>query len=269
MNIKSFRHLLLSKLAALFAFSLLSACNLMSATNSSFEIINPLSDQGFSLIRFTDPSFHSEVAKLLSPEALLKAKDFLPLSVIVVNNTGQYIWGFTLIYTYLDRIAPVGTPWRHIISPKSEVGDHARMLGPGYAYLITPVADFGASRDASGKKSLQPYLDEGLDRMIDLFKQEHLRDRLQLSVDSMILDNGILLGPGTAKRQESINQDIQADKELLDSLKGLTGDALRNELLVYKSLDTTSPYNLYRKGQAVFFLKSFGCTRRERITNNA
>ncbi|MBV9763108.1 MAG: hypothetical protein JO340_21275 [Acidobacteriaceae bacterium] len=158
------------------------------------------------MVSFDDPTFDAEVRQLLTPDALDKAKDFLPKSAVLINSTGQYIWGFTVIYTYPDRIAPAGTPWRHIISPKSGVADRARMLAPGARYLITPVSDFLASRDPSGKKSLQPFLDEGLDRIIDLFKREQLTDRLQLSVDAVIFDTGIVIGPDSAGLREQVRK---------------------------------------------------------------
>ena len=255
MKIRFFDQLSKCHVALNFVLPVLLNCNLMSETGPPLEVMNPLSNRGFSVIRYTDPAFDGEVHKLLSPVALLKAKDFLPLSAVVVNNTGQYIWGFTLIYTYLDRIAPVGTPWRHVISPKSGVSEHSRMLGPGCAYLITPVSDFLASRDASGNKSLQPYLDEGLDRIIELFNKTSSQARLQLSVDSIIFDDGLLVGPDAGKQEERINQESQADKELLASIDGLTGDALRKELLAYSRLDMTNPDNRYRRTQAEFFLK--------------
>lgn len=72
------------------------------------------------------------------------------------------------------------------------------MLAPDARYLITPVSDFLASRDASGKRGLQPFLGEGLDRIIDLFKRDQLSDRPQLSVDAVIFDTGVTIGPDSA-----------------------------------------------------------------------
>jgi hypothetical protein len=232
-----------------------NANNSVTPSSPPLEISNPLQDRGFSVVSFSDPSFRTEVSQLLTPAALYKAKEFLPKSAVIINSTGQYIWGFTVIYTYPDRIAPAGTPWRHIISPKSRVADRSRMFAPGARYLITPVSDFLASRDASGKKSLQPFLDEGLDRIIDLFKRDQLTDRLQLSVDAVIFETGVTIGPDSAGMREQINLESQAQHELVESLKGLTGDELRNEILIYKSLDATSTYNRFRKNQAEFLLR--------------
>lgn len=229
-----------SRLSALGGHSLLLCLLLLpglalrsSGENNTMLVTNDLSREGLTIIEYSSPAFQIEIQKLLNAEALSKAAGFLPLSLIVVNNTGKYIWSFTVIYTYPDRIAPAGTPWKHIISPTSSAAYRSEMLAPGTTFLITPVSTFIASHQLSGERPLQPYLDEGMDRMIQLFLEKDSKERIEASVDSIIFEDGTLVGPDTAKRVDKINNQMRGEKELLDSLQGLHGEELRKSLLFY------------------------------------
>jgi hypothetical protein len=81
-----------------------------SATLAAKQMIttNPVQDKGVLVVDASSPAFAIEVQKLLTPEAIAKASSFLPQSLIVINNTDQYIWGFTVVYRYPEWIAPAG-----------------------------------------------------------------------------------------------------------------------------------------------------------------
>jgi hypothetical protein len=197
------------------------------------KLNHPLRAEGLTVIESGSPQFMTEVAKLLPPDAIAKASSFLPRSFVIVNNTHRYIWSFTLIYTYPDWVSPAGTAWQHQISPTADGFDQARMFGPGAMYLVTPVSDFLASLSASGRVERRPFLDEGMDRMINLFRAEYASRRIEASIDSIIFEDGTLVGPDSAKRIDRVGSRISRLKDFLASLEKLRGDDLRKALRIY------------------------------------
>jgi hypothetical protein len=205
---------------------------------------NTLDQAGIVVIDSTSPEFAAEIERLLVPEAVEKAKAFLPYSAVVVNRTNQYIWGFTLVYKYPNWISPSGTPWKHRINP-SAAGPATRnqMLAPGSSFLITPVSSFLASRDSGGKRILQPLLDEGMDRTIQLFlAQNNKTDRIELSVDSVIFEDGTLIGPDREGAMVQINERIRAENDLYASIENLAGTPLRERLSSHIHNDKKGEY---------------------------
>lgn len=120
------------------------------------RISNPLEAEGLKVIAFGSPEFRPTLEAMIDGELAARAEPFFQYSVILVNLTGRYIWGFTAIYTYPDKIAPSGNPWRHQINPSpGGVGSRAQYLGPGAKYLLTPVSNFLAEVNADGSRRLR------------------------------------------------------------------------------------------------------------------
>jgi hypothetical protein len=214
---------------------LLPCCKSFAVT-PPMKIANPLKDDGLVVLDAASPEFMLEVQKLLSPGAVIKASSFLPQSLVIVNNTQQFIWGFTAVYRYPDWISPAGTPWKHRISPSNGgPADRSRMLAPGARFLVTPVSDFLASSDLNGDVVVQPYLDEGMDHMIAQFRKQHPNpnERIEVAIDSVIFEDGSLGGPDTEGMMEKVNQRIKAEKDLAKSLQTLRGEGLRAKLLLH------------------------------------
>jgi hypothetical protein len=226
-------------------FLLLLSCKSFAA-DRPMKIVNPLHETGLVVLDSLSPEFGTEVQKLLTPEALAKTSSFLSESVVIVNNTNQYVWGFTVVYRYPDWISPAGNAWKHRISPSGGgPADRSRMLAPGARFLITPVSDFLASSDASGNATLQPYLDEGMDRMIAQFKAQHPNpgERVELTIDSIIFENGLLTGPDAEGMLEKVNERIRAEKDLGASLQNLKGDGFRAKLLLHAHKEMGNEYS--------------------------
>lgn len=194
-------------------------------------ITNSLQNEGITVIDATSPAFMAEVAKFLDPEEIAKASFFLPYSVILVNNTGRYLWGFTVVYTFPAWISGSGKPWRHVVSPAAGTFDRSKMFEPGARYLITPVNDFQSSIDATGRRRLRVFLDEGMERIIKLFESEHANGQMELSIDSMIEEDGTLVGPDAAEMLDRIDSRFRAMRDLCASLRSLEGEDLRKQLL--------------------------------------
>jgi hypothetical protein len=215
---------------------MISSQRLPKPSNGRMEVSNPLQQEGLSVEDATSPSFNTSVQKFLEPEVFARARSFLPQSLVITNNTGRYLWGFTVIYTYPDRISLAGTPWTHRISPTAAgPADRRFMLPPGASYLITPVSDFLASIDAAGNRLEAPYMDEGLERVISIYEAQHIGDRLEVVLDSVIYEDGTLAGPDSAGMLRTINDRIRADKDLGSSLAKLRGEELRSKLALHST----------------------------------
>jgi len=222
--------------ASMIAFCLfMSICGNCFAQERPMKISNPLQGSGIVALDASSPEFMPEVQKLLTPAAISKAAPFLTRSIVLINNTNEFIWGFTVVYQYPDWISPAGTPWKHRISPScGGPADRNRMLAPGARFLVTPVSDFLASATRDGGMILQPFLDEGMDRMINQFKAQHpdANERVEATIDSVIFEDGVLEGPDSEGMMARTNERVRAEKDLAVSLSGLRGDALRARLLL-------------------------------------
>jgi hypothetical protein len=211
------------------------------------RVTNTVSETGLLVLDASAPEFMDMVRGLLTPEALAKTSSFLPQSIVIVNNTGKYVWGFTVVYHYPDWISPAGTAWKHRISPSGGgPADRTRMLAPGARFLITPVSDFLASTNANGDRTLHPYLDEGMDRMISQFNAQHRNsdERVEVLIDSLIFEDGLIAGPDSEKMMDRVNERIRAQKDLAGSLEGLHGEGLRGKLMLHSNKGGGDDYSL-------------------------
>ena len=211
-------------------------------------VLNTPDDEGLRILTVSSPDFQSHVQTLLTPEAIARATSFLPFSIVIMNDSGKYIWSFTVIYTYRNRISPAGTPWKFVVTPTASSADRARLLAPGARYLITPISDFIASCDTTGSRTIEPYLDEGMDRMIDLFNTQDSREVIDISIDSVIYEDGTLVGPDALGRLEKLNDQLRADADFFSSIDGLQGDALKARLSSWIQQEST-PTDTYGRQQ--------------------
>lgn len=159
-----------------------------------------------------------------------------------------------------------------IVSPSPGGRAHRReMLEPGASYLITSVSDFNASRDAAGERTLEPFPDEGMDRMVKLFDKQRGNGRVEVSVDSIIFEDGTLAGPDTAERMDEINARINAEKDLIASLVSLHGQELRKKLLAPQLSQGSGPaaseYSRHMNGTAQAILAAID-SRESRLDVN-
>ena len=205
---------------------------------------NPLESEGLTVLRYESPEFMPTLKAMLSPEAITAGEPLLPRAVILVNNTGRYIWGFTVIYTYPEKIAPSGSPWRNQISPSPGwAGDRSRFFAPGAKYLMTPVGEFAAEMEADGRRRLQPPLDDldVLDRLMATEAGIHdpQRRTFDLSIDSIIYEDGILVGPDRANRMDDVNQVIGKEREFVETVQPLRGHDLEAKLAGYAANQNT------------------------------
>jgi hypothetical protein len=209
-----------------------------SHSAAKMKISNPLDAEGLKVVAFDSPEFRPALEAMIDADLIARAEPFLRYAVVLVNTTGRYIWGFTAIYTYPDKIAPSGNPWRHQINPSAGgVGNRAQYFAPGARYLLTPVSNFLAEVDAGGLRRVKPSWYDGIEEVIKNQSGigDPLRQRVELSIDSLIYEDGLLVGPDQADRISQVNRRILREKRFADSFTGLTGSALRAKLAEYSN----------------------------------
>jgi hypothetical protein len=94
---------------------------------------NPLATHGISVIEPTSPEFTTEAQKFLAPSVFAKVAAYLSAGAILINNTVQYIWGFTVIYSYPNWYSASGRPHSIWLNPSAGIPSlpKSRMLPPG------------------------------------------------------------------------------------------------------------------------------------------
>ena len=223
--------------------------NMTSASAESrerFVLGHALADDGLVVLSFTSPEFLHEVQGLLDSEIYTEAtkSTFLPYSLVIINHTGNYIWGFTVIYTYPDQLSPSGRPITHQIFPSAKSNIRNDMLAPGGKYLITPLSGFISSRRPDGRRSAVP--DMNYKDIINKWDQTNLERgalRIKASIDCVICEDGMLIGPDTAEKLSIVNNKIVALRQLAHQLEGITHGKMANRLKTLKQVSEKQSNN--------------------------
>lgn len=223
--------------------------------------ISPVSSkQGLRLITASDPSFAQELDKLLSPSIIQEIHPLLPSSIILINDSGKFVWGFTVIYSYPDYVMPNGAAWQHRIhvSPGGAV-DRRHMLAPKSVYLVTPASTITASRQADGHITLNPRSNLDIGSVVTELRalSTKLGSHVLISLDSVLFEDGRLVGPDVSGQALSLNETMRAENDLISSVDGLTGVALRSKLSKLADGPTHDQYSRHLAGLAVAFKGAF------------
>jgi hypothetical protein len=127
-------------------------------------------------------------------------------------------------------------------------------MAPGARYLVTPVASVEGWIDSAGAVTKKPAIGDDLEIFIRRFQSMH-KGRMEFLADSIIYEDGILVGPDTQGMQAATNEQIRADDDLVEGLSGLTagglrGDALRVRLEQYAAGSKAGDYAFRLASQA-------------------
>lgn len=252
-------------LSAALALPCMCACQNMAIPvlpipDKQVALEHPLRAEGLRVIQAGDPQFHSEVAQLLDKEVALEVAPLLKQGIVVCNDTGRYIWGFTVIYTYPGRRTANGLPLQHQlnVSPGGAT-DRSHLLGPGGCYLVTPVASIVAARTAHGARTLEISKQLDLGSTMAAFAADDASRGSQVSVaiDSIIYEDGRIVGPDLAGQQRRINEVVESESAFLSEINGLRGQQLHTTLLALAKGSTQDQKSRYTAGLAGAFLNVY------------
>ncbi len=74
-------------------------------------ISNTLAGEGLVVMDSSSVGFLPQVVSLVGPSNASAGKELLPYSLLLTNKTSKNIWGFTVLYTFLDKLSGIGKPW--------------------------------------------------------------------------------------------------------------------------------------------------------------
>jgi len=229
------------------------------AQRPQMRVANPVAGEGIAVVLQSGPTFTKLLTDILDDEAVKKIAPLVPRTLIVVNESGRYIAGLTVIFTYPDRISSSGMPWRYITHRTAHYAGHEAMVAPGDALLFTPLPGFSATFRPTAGRLRQPVLDAQMDTFLQSYLEDEATSNVEAAIDSVIFDDGTLVGPDSANRLESLNNKFRANDEVLRAVDGLRGEELHKQLLFYSTLNLPAPskYTQERSRIATGLLSSF------------
>jgi len=228
----------------------------MAATQPIY-IDNRMETSGVNLVTFDSPNFADDVQALLGSETLAKFSPILPQSVILVNDTNRYVWGFSVIYSYPSSLSASGNPqqYRRNSTAGFRTG-RIRALAPGDRYLITPIPGVWSRFKADGKTYYSPAMTYELGNSIETYISDHVssNEEIHLTLDSVIFEDGEIQGPDTIGRLTALNEQLRAENDLIAKLDGATQQDRMAYLQTMVGSTVVGEYGLYLSSLANHFL---------------
>jgi hypothetical protein len=99
--------------------------------------------------------------------------------------------------------------------------DRRLMIAPGARYLITPVSGLEIHKTPEGRIISSPAVNPDLMRSLRHWESQQADKRVEISIDSVIFEDGLLVGPDSADRLTVLNRSILARKGLAAELARL------------------------------------------------
>ncbi len=146
---------------------------------------------GLAVLRATDVGAHQIVASALGPEPSPEIVDLLPYSVVLRNDTGHTICGYTIRLSFVDAAGRSGGLKRQYFNFEST--SNGMEIPPGTARLVTPVFSMGPDRMTSVRGISGS--SGGLNEALSLKNRLKSQTAVAVSVDLVVLDTGQVIGP--------------------------------------------------------------------------
>lgn len=246
---------------------LLTSLTSMSAQDVRF--VNELETEGISLFRLGDPEFQTAITQILSPGDSDKIGGLLPYALVVRNDTGVFLMSVTVLYSFPSPVQ-AGKTVRNRIASMTQVADRALMLPPGDSLLVTPVGDIGGTVDSRGQRRRFPIITDSsmflIERQIKFYRDK----AITVSIDSLLFEDGALVGPDSGELETYVNANRRAEIELYSKIVQLRGPDLKAYLneAAAPNLEQNDPYGRRRQLISEFLLREIEHSSEEKILKN-
>jgi len=178
-------------------------CPLLGQPVVTVEPVAP-SLSGITLIKPVDSNFQSLVATFVPASEMPAFAPFLPYSVIVRNSTPRNILGMSVVFRVVNQ---QGQPFTMAISPANFPTMRRPVLAPGKTFFV-PVESPGRT-DSS----------VGLTASASLGIEQYNSSRsIDISVDSVLFDDGTLAGPDTLNMFDHYSARLLAFKTIAQNI---------------------------------------------------
>ncbi len=156
---------------------------------------------GIELLPGTSPEFEMTLRSFADADSVSSIRPIIPYSIVVKNNTTRPLIGITVRF-YLAG-ASGRTVW-HQMTVGTRSNRASNLIAPGEAVLVTPETGLNAvlRPGLSLHTSDVPILKARLAKHAHLYSQQ---ERLTISVDSVIFENGDVVGPDNARMLQMLN----------------------------------------------------------------
>lgn len=221
----------------------------------SITHVNKLATEGILAFRHGDPTFESALKKLFNPDDIPKLEKLIPYAVLVRNNTSSYLMAITVLYSYPSPVYP-GKSATNRVSPSARSNDKSQMIEPGGYMFFTPIGDIVGYLDPSMSPQTHPTLTESTVKYLENKLEFYRAWQVTVSVDSIVTDQGILVGPDEGGYEHTMAARSAARAEVYQQAETLTGEELKKYLTMLSALevDLSHPHNYYLRSTADILL---------------
>lgn len=186
---------------------------------------------GVSVIAPPDPLFAATLSTWLDPQTLQSFDSILPYSVLLRNDSTQGIVSVCVRWVLTDHQGKqvVQTMMLH-----SLIKEKKRMQLPNQFAFMGPQP--GLNRNIGIEQNA---------RLLSAFRWNNLQlylnqSSVRVEVDSIVFEDGRIVGPDVNKTMEKVNSWLKADEDLANQVLGKQGDALRSFLTRLASIPQQS-----------------------------
>ena len=208
------------------AFVALSTCCQLMSAMPSITYTYP-EKSGISINEASGSAFAAAIGNWLSPETKELLRPILPNSVIVNNQTDKAIVAVCVRWTLTDLEGRVTVD---DMTLQTLIKDRRFMADPGGAVFMSPYTALNRKIE----------LGKGTRVMESTFKWPDLnryagQRAINISIDSVIFEDGTIIGPDQNKTAEKLSAWLRAEKEIVDQVLSKQGEALKQYLMSVSS----------------------------------
>jgi len=207
-------------------------CGVVGGASADPRIHYSRPDQGsLRLITPDSPEFLSALRGRADSQALAALGPFLPFSVIVKNEDQRSVAAVVVIWSQKNAR---GEPITNTVVNYTLAGEPRTMLRVEDFWVITPVQ---ALNQAIQSKRFDMIGAANPARQKTILQQYPAQTDIGISLDSIVFEDGELVGPDTAMTATAMNGEIRAHKAVDLALRGMSSDELRQFLVSSSSLE--------------------------------
>ena len=166
-----------------------------------------------------------------------------PYSVLVKNNTNERVVSVTIRFYLTDVTGR--TVW-HQMTAGTRVRTNSSMIAPGDSVLLTPITGLNTVLHRGRQKHV---LEDSsmLPEVSKRARQYSEQARIRVSIDSVIFEDGGMVGSDVGGNLEMLNAWSRAEQEISDSLQALHSEDIRSFLSSLRDMPRGKGQNHHEK----------------------
>lgn len=172
-------------------------------------------DSQVTMLTGGSPEFMETLASFADKAAISALQPLLPYCVLVKNGSASRLMSILVRYELTDGRRPVVTHHFMLGTIRNEPRD---MIPPGAVVLITPITSLniqlGPGRSSIGLQHVGE-LTYFISSTVDLYSRQAA---ISVSLDSIVFDDGTLIGPDKTRNLDRINEWVRAEKDVAAAL---------------------------------------------------